>query len=126
MLLITSFAVAGMLLASVGVYGSIAYTVSQRTREIGMRMALGASPGAALRLLLGHGLRLTVAGLILGLVAAAGLTQLMKGVVFAVRPLDPLVFAAAAVILAGFAIIACSVPASRATRLDPLVALRDQ
>jgi predicted permease len=125
MLLLTAFAAGAMLLAAVGVYGSVSHSVAQRTREIGLRMALGASRGAALRMVLGEGLRLTLSGVALGWLAAIALTRLMQSVLFGVRPLDPVAFTAAAAILACCAILACAAPAWRAARLDPLVALRE-
>jgi len=125
MLLLTAFAAGAMLLAAVGVYGSISHSVAQRTREIGLRMALGASRGAAMRMVLGEGLRLTLAGVAVGWLAAGALTRLMQSVLFGVRPLDPVAFAAAAVMLGCFAILACAAPAWRAARVDPLVALRE-
>ncbi|MBZ5624091.1 MAG: ABC transporter permease, partial [Acidobacteriia bacterium] len=124
MWLLAGFAMAALLLAGVGIYGTVSQSVSQRTQEIGLRMALGASPGAALRLVFQQGIRLTVAGIAAGSLAAMGLTQLMRKMLFEVRPLDPVAFAAAAVTLAGFAALACYVPARRATRVDPVVALR--
>jgi predicted permease len=124
MWLLTGFASAALLLAVVGIYGVISHSVVQRTQEIGLRIALGASPGVALGLVFGQGLRLTVAGIALGSLAAAGLTRLMRNLLFEVRPLDPVAFFAAAITLAAFALFACYLPARRATRVDPLVALR--
>ena len=126
MMLLTGFAAAAMLLAVVGVYASISHTVSQRTREIGLRMALGASPMAALRMVLDEGLRLTAAGVAIGVLAGVGLTRLMQSLLFGIRPLDPVAFAAAAGLLIVFSILACSAPAFRSTRVDPLVALREE
>jgi len=126
MMLLTGFAAAAMLLAAVGVYGSISHTVAQRTREIGLRMALGASPMAALRMVLGEGMRLTAAGVGIGVLAGVGLTRLMQSLLFGIRPLDPVAFAAAAGVLVVFSILACSAPALRSTRVDPLVALREE
>jgi putative ABC transport system permease protein len=124
MMLLTGFAIAALLLAGVGIYGTVSQSVVQRTQEIGLRMALGASPGAALWLVFRQGVRLTVAGILAGSVAALGLTRMMRGLLFEVRPLDPTAFLGAAVTLAGFAALACYVPARRATRVDPLIALR--
>jgi len=126
MLLLTGFATAALLLAGVGIYGTVSQAVTQRTQEIGLRMALGASPGAALRMVFRHGSVLTGAGIAAGSLAAAGLTRLMSKLLFEVRPLDPLSFAAAAIVLGGFAALACYIPARRATRVDPLVALRQE
>ncbi len=122
--LLAAFAAAALLLAALGVYGIAAQAVVQRTREIGLRMALGASPAAALRLVLADGLRAILPGLAAGAAAAAGLTRAMRGALFAVSPLDPLSFAAAALVLGACALLACYAPARRATRVDPLVALR--
>lgn len=126
MLLLTAFAVAAMLLAALGIYASISQTVSHRTREIGVRLALGASPGAALRLVMAEGLHLTAVGVAIGAAAALGLTRLMTGLLFGVTPLDPVAFVTATAVLALMALIACLVPAARAARVDPLIALRDQ
>lgn len=122
--LLAAFAAAALLLAALGVYGIAAQAVVQRTREIGLRMALGASPAAALRLVLADGLRAILPGLAVGAAAAAGLTRAMRGALFGVSPLDPLSFGTAALVLAACALLACYAPARRATRVDPLVALR--
>ena len=124
MLLLSGFATAALLLAGVGIYGTVSQTVVLRTQEIGVRMALGASPAAALRLVFRSGLRLIGTGIVLGWTAAVGLTRLMRAMLFEVRPLDPTAFLGAAVALAGFAVVACYLPARRATRVDPMVALR--
>ena len=124
MWLLTGFAVAALLLAGVGIYGMLAQAVVQRTQEIGLRMALGASPAKALALVLGQGIRLMLAGMAAGSLAAIGLTRLMRKLLFEVRPLDPLVFGAAAAVLALIAMLACYLPARRATRVDPMTALR--
>lgn len=126
MLLLSGFALAALLLAAVGVYGTVAQAVAQRTPEIGLRMALGASPGSALCLVFRDGLRLTLAGLALGTAAAAALTQLMRNLLFEVRPLDSAAFALAVLALAAIALLACYIPARRATRVDPLAALRQE
>jgi putative ABC transport system permease protein len=126
MLLLGGFALAALLLAGVGIYGTVSQAVAQRTQEIGVRMALGAAPGAVLRLVIGEGLRMMAAGLVAGGAAAAGLGWVMRGMLFEVRPLDPFAFLAAAATLAVFAAAACYVPARRATRVDPTVALRQE
>jgi putative ABC transport system permease protein len=118
------FAALGLLLGAVGIYGVLAYTVSQRRREIGVRMALGATPGAVLRMVLGGGLRLVGAGVAVGLVGALALAQLMDSVLYGVRPHDPLTFASVVVGLLGVALIASWLPARRATRVPPAVTLR--
>lgn len=124
MLLLTGFAAAAVLLALVGIYGTVAQSVVQRSQEIGLRMALGATPGAALRLILSEGSRLIAAGIATGALASLVLTRLMRSMLFEVHPLDPGVFIAAALTLAAFALLACYGPARRATRVDPLIALR--
>ena len=126
MLLLGGFALAALLLAGVGIYGTVSQAVAQRTQEIGVRMALGAPPNAVLRLVFGEGLRMMAAGLLAGGAAAAALGWLMRGMLFEVRPLDPVAFAAAAATLAAFAAAACYLPARRATRVDPTVALRQE
>jgi predicted permease len=126
MLLLSGFAGAALLLAAVGVYGTVAQTVAQRTSEIGLRMALGASPTAALYLVFRDGLRLTLAGMILGGASAAVLTRLMRNLLFEIRPLDASAFALASLALAAIALLACYIPARRATRIDPLAALRQE
>jgi putative ABC transport system permease protein len=113
-------------LASVGLYAIVAYAVSQRTREIGIRMALGASPGDVLRLVVGDGWRLAAIGLLTGIVAALLSTRLMQSLVFDVSTTDPLTFAATGGILAVVALLASYVPARRATRINPMVALRHE
>jgi ABC-type antimicrobial peptide transport system permease subunit len=124
MLLLAGFAAAAMLLAGLGIYGTVSQVVAQRTQEIGVRMALGASPAEVLRLVLVEGLRLMAAGGAVGLAAAAGLAWLMRAMLFEVAPLDPAAFASAALVLCGFAMAACYVPARRASRVDPMEALR--
>jgi putative ABC transport system permease protein len=126
MMLLAGFALAALLLAGVGIYGTISQAVAQRTQEIGVRMALGASPYAVVGMVFREGMRLAGAGLIAGWIGAAGLSGLMRSLLFEVRPLDPLSFGAGAAVLAGFAMLACYVPARRATRVDPMIALRQE
>ena len=120
------FGVLGMILAAVGLYGVMAYMVSQRTREIGIRVAVGAQPRDILRLVLGGGLKLTAAGVALGIVGAIGLTRAIGVLLYGIRPTDPITFIGVAVLLLGTAALACFVPARRAARTDPLIALRHE
>ena len=114
----------GLVLSIVGVYGVLSYLVSQQTREIGIRMALGAAHAQILRLVVAHGLRLTLAGVLLGVVGGFTLTRFMRSVLFGISAVDPLTFASVAILLTGVAAVACYIPARRATRVDPMVALR--
>jgi predicted permease len=123
-LLFGLFAALAVCLAMAGVYGVMAYAVGQRSNEIGLRIALGASTGSLLRLILGQGMVLTTAGLALGLAAAVAGTRLMESMLFQVRPNDPLVYLAVSVLLGIVTIVASCVPAWRASRIDPLTAIR--
>jgi len=117
-------AAVGLLLSAIGVYGVLAWTVSRRTNEIGIRMALGARPGKILRMVLREGLAMTFAGLILGVIGALALTRVISGFLYEVSPTDPATFIAVALFLIAVSLLACYLPARRATRVDPMVALR--
>jgi len=122
--LIGVFAGTALLLAAAGLYAVIAYLVSQRTREIGIRLALGATPRHILRLIMGQGMKLTLIGVAIGFVGAIAATRLMRSLLFAVAPTDLMTFAISSIVLIVVALLACFIPARRATRVDPLVALR--
>jgi putative ABC transport system permease protein len=126
LLLLGSFAAAALALAAVGIYGVMSYSVACRTSEIGIRVALGATRGDVLRLVVGEALAVAGAGAAVGLLAALGLSRLMSSLLYAVTASDPLTFAGVCLLLAGVALAASSVPALRATRIDPLVALRSE
>jgi predicted permease len=124
MLLLSLFAGLAMILAAVGIYGTMAYRVSQRTNEIGIHVALGAQRRDVLRLVLGDGARLALIGICVGIVGAAGVTRVMTSLLFQVTPTDPATFVLTTILLAGVALAACYIPARRAMRVDPMVALR--
>jgi putative ABC transport system permease protein len=120
------FAGVALLLASIGIYGVMAYTFSQRTNEIGIRMAMGARRGDVLRLVLGEGVVLIVAGLGAGIAGALVVTRFLRTMLFEVKPADPGTFAAIALLLTLVALAACVIPARRATNIEPLAALRHE
>jgi ABC-type antimicrobial peptide transport system permease subunit len=125
MQLLAGFAGLALLLAAIGTYGVLSYMVTQHRREIGIRMALGAERGLVLRTVIGQGLKLTCTGLAAGLAAALVLTQLMQTLLFDVRPTDPATLGGVAATITAVAAVASLIPAWRATRVDPVVALKD-
>ncbi len=123
-ILIGFFGVTALLLATAGVFGVMAYSVSRRTREIGVRVALGAGSGDVLRMILGQGLRTIVIGVAIGIAGSLALTRTVESLLFGVTATDPLTFVAVTLLLVGAALLACYIPARRATKVDPMVALR--
>ena len=124
MLLANAFGGVALFMAALGIYGVLAYLVARRTREIGIRVALGSTRSGVLKLVLREGFQLVAIGLVLGMIGAASLQKAVSSEIYGLRPLDPLVLASVMALLAIVALAACAVPARRAMRVDPMVALR--
>jgi ABC-type antimicrobial peptide transport system permease subunit len=123
-MLLSGFALLALILAAAGIYGLMAYAVTLRTREIGIRLAIGATAGDVLRLVVGQTARIATVGLAIGLIGALGLTRVLRTLLFDVSPLDPITFVAAAIVLFGIAVLAGYLPARRAAAIDPQSAIR--
>ena len=121
---LTLFSIVALLLATVGIYGVISYSVGQRTKEFGVRMALGAQPSDVLSIVLGRGMLLALAGIIIGLAGAFALTRFLSTLLFGIGPTDPITFGAVSLLLGAIAFLACLIPARRAAKVHPMVALR--
>jgi putative ABC transport system permease protein len=125
-LLLGIFAAVALLLAAIGTYGVLSYLVTERQREIGIRVALGASAGGIVRLVLRQGLSITLAGLVIGMAGALALAKVVQTLLFGVKPTDPVTYAGVGIMILVVALVACLIPANRAMRVDPLVAIRNE
>ena len=124
--MLSGFSLVALLMAAVGIYGLIQYSIATRTQEIGIRMAVGAEAGGIFRMILGEGLKLSLTGLMLGLVGAVWLGQAGSSLLFGVSPTDPLTFIVVSLLLIAVAVAACCIPARRAMKIEPIVALRQE
>ena len=124
--LLIAFSVAAMLMAAIGIYGLIQYSITMRTHEIGIRIAVGAQAGEILRMIVGEGLKLSLTGLLLGLVGAVWLGRAGSSLLFGVTPEDPLTFITVSILLIAVGVVACCFPARRAMKVEPIVALRQE
>jgi putative ABC transport system permease protein len=122
--LLMGFSLVSLLMAAIGIYGLIQYAITTRTQEIGIRIAVGAQTGEIFRMIIGEGLKLSLAGLLLGLLGALGLGRAISSFLFGVTATDPLTFVAVSLLLTAVATAACYIPARRATKIDPILALR--
>jgi putative ABC transport system permease protein len=124
--LLMIFACVALLIAAIGIYGVLSYSVSQRTREIGLRMAIGAQPGGVLLLIVRQGMAVALAGIAVGVAVAVAVSRVLSALLYGIQPRDPVTFLIVATVLALVALIACYVPGRRAARLDPVLALREE